>query len=472
MNSIDKKFLIWFCIVVASIAAGFYLAFYQVHGLDGRIYANVYLLPFAFALASTLLIPIAELLYSRISIAIITCYYFVRMVIVPCVMAQGGYYTPLVHASFLGNMDLALWLMFYETLTSFYCMYFAGSSLKDKALIADTHISPKFYVFVLILVVYVIMLILSDPSILRSNFLLLIGTPKEWHIEPNYAHLGSAEGGTLGILITLLNIVFWLLQAFLPPILLMKIAQKRINVYLKVFFSLLVIGIVMVIATETRAHSLECALAGLLVISNLYYKKIKKFLPFCFIFGGAVIVYGLMEKMAIETSGGIDWVGMGSMASAYFSGPQNVAAGIYAVDTMQSLGILNLIPDMILKIPFIGSYLSSIFEGTSNDLFNVMLSFKGRSTGQILPIICQGYEYVGFFLAPIIPCLFVGLAVKCEACARGTHNIIMKNCMLLFAIMFARCLMVNMISGMNTICNVILTYLIARSALQKRHVAS
>lgn len=469
MKPIARKLIIWFSIASISVTVGIYLAFHQMHTVYGRIYANIYWLPFAFALTSIALIPIAEFIYSRISISIITGYYFVRMVVVPCVMVQGGYYTPLVHASFLGNMDFALSLMCYEALVSFCFIYFVSSSLRAEDLKVKPYISKTFYVLVFMLIAYVVLLILFDPSILRSNFILLIGTPKGWRIEPNYARLGSLDEGTLGIFVTTLNIVFWLLQAFLPPILLARIAKKHINMYQKIIYSFFVIAIVMIVATETRAHSLECALASLLLISNFYYEKIKKFLPFCFIFGGVVVIYGLMEKMKVGTNGGIDWVGMGSMVSAYFSGPQNVAAGIYAIETIQSMSILNLLPDMILKIPFIGSYISPLFDGTSNDLFNVMLSFNGYSTGQILPIICQGYEYVGFFLAPILPCLFIWLAIKCEVCARNTHNIIMKNCMLLFAIMFARCLMVNMISGVDTIFNVLLTYFLAMFASQKKH---
>ncbi|RDW20755.1 hypothetical protein [Oceanobacillus chungangensis] len=396
--------------------------------------------------------------------------YFIRMVISPLVMFLGNYSTFGSGYYLYAYLDNAILLMCYEAIVVFTFLIYKISNLKNsnnpiiqinnKSKVRHKIKLPILFKFIVFgLISFIILLILSDPTLLRSNFLFLIGTSEDWQIQENYASLSGGGSGTLGILVTLLNTVFWLVQALLPPIIMLKIVQMKVPYFYKLFLSLLLLSAVMLISTETRAHSIEVALTLVIIMIVLYGRRFTKFIPLLMITIVYITISGLFAKSGMEFS----FEELSKTLTAYFSGPQNVAVAIGAAKDYSSLGIAMIPADIFMKIPYLSSFFEPMFKETTNTIFNVAYAaMEGRYIGQIIPSVGQGYAYFGFLLAPIIPCLAVWIAISFEKRARDTSNIVFKFIFYMGTIMMARVTVLsNMLSGVNYLFNIILTLLIA-----------
>jgi hypothetical protein len=110
---------------------------------------------------------------------------------------------------------------------------------------------------------------------------------------------------------------------------------------------------------------------------------------------------------------------------------------IYTTENLKSMDISMIPADILLKIPYISGILEKYFHFTSSYVFNMVIG-EGYSTGQIIPAIAQGYEYFGFMIDPMIPCLGIYFSIAFERKARLTRNLIYKNIFYIAAIMMAR----------------------------------
>ena len=179
-------------------------------------------------------------------------------------------------------------------------------------------------------------------------------------------------------------------------------------------YSLVVMLGLMIIVNGERGNSVMCAVALLVIIIDLYPKKMKKLAPL--ILSGIVIIaiIGLLAKANNNDFSNFTQ-SFSVIMSAYFSGPQNVAAAILASKSVGGHNIGIVFTDFIRTIPFISSLLQSKYRITSSVLFGEAIygtTITGSRTDQILPAIGQGYHYFGFLMAPLIPCILANLSVK------------------------------------------------------------
>ncbi len=432
-------------------------------------YNFLWMLPLTFSLICFPLVSYTRILFHRISVFLVFSLYFIRMVISPLSMFWGNYGS-YGYGYFVDTYSgMAIILMSYEAVMVFAFIIINSKKLKNNNILPiQTKNSTKVkrtklpFLFKLALgslLAYIVMLVVSNPSLIRSNFVFLIGTPNSWVLKQEYASINGSGSGTLGILVTLMNTVFWLLQALLPPVILLKIAQKKSSFYHKFVLSLILLSLVLLIATETRASSVESAIALIIVMSLVFGQKFSKKIPLMMLIIGVVVVVGLFSKSSV----GFNFEDLSKTLTAYFSGPQNVAISIGVAKEYSELNLFMLPVDIALKIPYLSSFFKSIFSYSSNDYFNtVFANLYGRNIGQIIPAIGQGYVYFGFILSPIIPCLAVAIAMKFEKKARSEANIVFKYIFYLAAIMMSRATIIsNMLSGIGYMFNIFLAYVVA-----------
>lgn len=433
-------------------------------------YNLIWVLPIIYGVICIGIINQSQILMKRLSSLIIISVYFVRMVLTPLVMFLGDYSTFGSGSYLYTHLNISIVLMSYEAIVVFTFLCYKINYLKGKNIPVNTHFNDlairrrlklplPFKLAVIGLLSYMTLLIISDPTLMRTNFLLIVGTSEDWSIQADYTSLSGGGTGTLGVLVTLMNTVFWLIQALLPPIILLKIVQMRLPHQFKILLSLLLLIPVMLIATETRAHSIEVALTVVTIIILLYGRRFTKFIPILVIVMGYITIVGLFEKSGNE----FNFAELSRTLTAYFSGPQNVAVAIGATSDFSSLGLAMIPADVITKIPYISSLFSQFFSETTNTIFNLAyISMEGRYIGQIIPSIGQGYSYFGFLLAPLVPCLAVWFALYFESKARKSSNIVFKFIFYMGTIMMARVTVLsNMLSGVNYLSNIFLTLIIA-----------
>lgn len=425
-----------FFIFSSIIATGYLLADIQ----RPSYFTIIWMMPLAFFFITVLFIYRWNNLYfCSITGTIVILIYYARLVITPFVMAIGNYETIISEKIYSSNASYAVFLMVYETfvvfllLTSFlqksYGIFSEMVYPKENEMLEVEHKPGGGLCLVVgLLCIFIIGMIIFDPSIWKANFLLLIDVNQSY-----YAYSSSETGiGSLSMFVELMNSAFKLVQVMLPPMLLYFIARRKGYIFRNVAAFVIFISVV-IVATEDRIDAIFAGIAFLYTIRDAYGKAFKgKFRQWLIIIVAAALL-GLAIKSGTVSSGnnGTDFGSASSMLAAYFSGIPTVAAGIGFADSLEGLNIFHIFPDMISKIPYF-TYALSLFTGiditNSNQLFNNYISGAlGRGYGQILPSIAVGYEYFGFILAPVLPALFLKLALYFERNIKMQKNIIRRN---------------------------------------------
>ncbi len=466
-NNNIRNLLIFCLFTICSLFAVAYL------GLDNEKpigYEFIFLIPIGFIFAMFLLYPVIDIVLSRVSTIAIIFIYFLRTVLIPILIRIGNYESQISIDQYNSKAFLAILLVIYETIFVFAFIRIKSSILIDDEQLINTYGSNyekvitekkiKIFKFLLIIfVVYVAAMLIRDPSLLRSNFILLVGTPSDWKIKSNYVALGElSTGGTLGILVTVMNQVIGFITVFVPPLLALKISKKKgIIKYIMLF---LLIAIIALVGTEERFRSIDYSLALIFTIRSFDNNRYKKFTNLLIVAISVVVFIGLLQKgYAGNVKYSMDQIS--SIFSSYFSSIPGVAAAIEFSKETVKFGLLKLPTDIISHIPYVKSVLSSFLPVNTGRMFNYFLTGTNKTYGQIISSIALGYVYFGFVFSPIIPVITVSLSMKFDAAARESNEVLYKNLYYAAAIVMARCCgQCNFLQGVSALCNIIIMYLL------------
>ena len=404
-------------------------------------YSLLWLLPLSFLLVTVvLLVRYDKLYFSSITGTIAVLIYFVRMVVTPLFMSMGGYASIFDESVYSANAAMAIILMSYETFAVFLLLtaflqksrrLSDGMQYPEEEALTDKRTRPSRALWLIIAAMsaFILYLIARDSTIWKANFLLLID------IDQSYHAFSSAETGigTLSMYVEIMNSLFKLIQVILPPMLLYYIARKSKGKHLKYVVTFALFLMVVIVATDDRIDAIFAGLALLFTVRDTFGAGFRnRFSQWLAIicFAG---IFGLAIKSRVVTSGagGADWQNASKMLTSYFSGVPTVAAGIGMSDSLEGLNLLHIFPDSVSKIPYF-AYALNLFTGVSitnsNQLLNDYIrSLAGRGYGQILPSTAIGYEYVGMVLAPLLPALFLKLALYFERNIKMQSDIVRRN---------------------------------------------
>lgn len=399
----------------------------------------LWVLPTTFLGISLLLIIIPIDIYSSLTGTIVTLLYFIRLVITPLVMNLGDYATIIEPYIFQNYSDIAIGLISCESIVIFLFMIFIFKKRKktykdiQKSEVIKNKIekpSSKLWMIILLLCTYILIIIVSDETVLKSNFLFLIDMDQEY-----FALSDTSSGiGTLSMFVELMNSAFKIIQILLPPLILHKIIYSRLDRRIKYLLGFIVFALVLIVATEDRIDAIFAAIALLFTLRDSFGVRFKKYFKLWILLIILVGVIGLSIKSGAIDSGDsgvvFDFSESSKMITAYFSGVPTVATGISMIDHESGFNLLRIVPDVLYKIPYF-AYVMNIFGGVklidSNSLFNIYITQStGYNFGQILPTTVLGFEYFNIF-APILPCACIALALSFEQKIKKQCNMVSKN---------------------------------------------
>lgn len=414
--------------------------------------------------------------FAKISGAIILSTYFVRMSVLPLLAILGNHASIIPGSSLdMESYAIANFLSAYEFLIiSLFLMSKAKNSsgtlynnyavraTYDGMLYGKQRVPFLLKIMIVVMITYMIYIFMSDPTVIRQNFSLLVGTPDDWYVRTGYRSIEDAGGsGVLGVLVTLTIYVFWYIQAILPPALLVHIREWKITGVVRTLSVFVIAALLFMLTSGTKIHSLECGFSFLILVYLCYGERYTQLIKRIAVIGGVAAVLGVMAKSGMD---GYGFENLHKVISSYFGGVQNIAASIYTVDNYSGFGIGNIIPDIVNQIPIFGNRLSEMLHlgNTTNYLFNHSLT-GGTSLGQIIPALGQGYSYFGFVLSPIVPLVAAKLADHFDYNAMKSEDLILKNVYLIAAIMMSRAVVTtNMMSAIAYIFNTYISLLIVR----------
>jgi len=434
-------------------------------------YTLLFLLPLTYSLSSFILIQrkAYNILFHSITGLIVLGVYYIRMVISPLAMYLGSYNSVLGNSLYTSDFSIAIIMVCIEWFVmSFYlpitvskrlfqndAIEFSNSEERKNSL-RETKPRQLLWLLVIAMSLFVIYVIRKDQTVLRSTFVFLLDTKKE------YVALSDLRSGigTLSMFVELLSASFKILQVLLPPMLLWYVIRSKMNNSIKYLITFVVFCFVSTIGTENRIDAIFAGLALLLTVKAAFGESFRGSFKWWLIGIMVVGIVGLSLKTGVGSNtsygGGYDFESISSMILAYFSGIPAVAAGINMVHSITGANILHLVPDILNRIPFMGYVLNLLFGISltdSNQLFNQFISSNwGRNYGQILPTTAVGYEYL-FFLFPVVPCIMVNLATRLEQKAKTQKDIVRTNlfnwitiCVAASPVVASSLLMVNKIS--------------------------
>ena len=167
--------------------------------------------------------------------------------------------------------------------------------------------------------------------------------------------------------------------------------------------SLIVVFASCLFTTSDRAATVYTAIVGLLLIDKIYpkYRGFVGRFSTVFAFGGIffIFLYGAIFKSEDVVSD------VGYKLNAYFSGTLNVAA-CFAMDDSNLL--MTLLGDILRNIPLVVGFFVNL--PMSYIEFNRALGYDVDYNSQILPVIGQGYYYMGILGVIIFPIIMFKVA--------------------------------------------------------------
>lgn len=407
-------------------------------------YGLLFLLPLVFCVGFIAISLKTQLYYETVNtitgVVVLTVYY-IRMVVTPLAMYLGNYHSVLGN-TFHEEYPIAIVMVCIECLVILtYLPYrihrtihplshneLKNSGNRDQQL-RNNRPSTALWFVVLCMAAFIILIIVRDNSVLRSTFLFLIDTNKEYYALSN----NQSGVGTLSMYIEIVCMMFKVLQVVLPPMILWYVLRSRIHQGLKYIISFAIFCAVAVVATEDRIDAIFAAMAVLITLKCAYGERFNKQFRKWLMLILLVCVFGLSIKAGVIGSGaqeGFDFSSVSAMLSAYFSGIPTVAAGFSMANNVAGTNILRLPIDILNRIPCFGyafNFLTGASMTDSNQIFNSYIaSCVGRNYGQILPTTAVGYEYC-FVFFPLAACIMIRLACLFEKKANEQTDIVRLN---------------------------------------------
>ncbi|WP_430489228.1 hypothetical protein [Rossellomorea marisflavi] len=400
------------------------------------------LLPLSFILFSGIAIRSFKYLFERLSITLIIGIYFIRLVILPLLLALSDYYigfgdyiTIISDQLVNRNMNPAIMLLVYESFVVFLVLSIEKwpsiKSMKSKLEINSFSSTTVFKLF-LMLNIFILMLLLLIFPALKGYFSFFVATNNESDIIAS-SNLLTARNNVPGVIYWIFVMIFQLLQLLLP-IIAVKFIYKKIgykNELLGSLMSLIILLLTLVVMTPEKVTSISIALVIFMVLREIY-PLINKFSSGFFLILLLSATLGLVFKSGLYRNDGSIWIFLSQTANAYFAGPLNISAGLM----LNGNGLTSLFFDVLRSVPF-GNFLFSNMGHTSPESFNYLIKGEGAQVTKIIPMISQGNYYLGFLLAPVLTLISVKIAIIFERKSVHTKNFLNKYIYLYATVLFS-----------------------------------
>lgn len=412
---------------------------------NSEYYRHLYFLPLAFFVSSVIAWKAYNFLLKKVSVTFIIGLYFVRMVIIPVIIALSGYTINInigkeqIIPDFVvgAQMTKAILLMCYEVILVFILLSgfkFNTGSFFEQKISSQDHSSILFKEIFFSIVLFCLIFLIFFPELLNYTE-FFISDP----IKTDYRY---ARGLILMKKVTP-SIIYWLylffvnlLQVFIPIFLVKKINGRlyKRRPFIAIFLSFIVLLSLFAIMTPEKATSVQLALSLFLILCVLYPKSLKIIAPISIVSLLVLAIFALLIKVNVfnrSTDVNELYANLSSMLNAYFGGPANVATSL-CIEEKISISVV--IADFFQSIPFVGYFFKDM--QTTPKIFNALIH-SSEATYLIVPMIGQGWFYLGTIFAPVISVIVAYFALWFERRADRTHYIIKKFIYLYAAILLS-----------------------------------
>lgn len=363
-------------------------------------YHAIVILPFVYVISISLLLTQKRISYFQMIVAL---GYFVSMVFFPFLITLSD------HLNLTGNMNALINYnipnaVFIQSLSIIGVTIFILTSCKDNV---ETHISAsilieyrrcnRFINYLLIISFFLIILYPQflfkyRPMIFESEEIAIQSARLDSEVRfsmPKYIYY---IGGWL-ISTCKLILVFYTLN------LIFKI--RRLLVSFKLLLSFLSVFCLCFFTGSDRAATVFTGICGLLLMYRLYPHH-RKMVTTISVVGTVIGIFYIFIFDSLV--GESDYSGLASKINAYFSCSINVAASLLMDDTNR---LLCFCGDVLRSIPLVMGFFVDL--PMSYIEFNRALAYDTEYNSQILPIVGQGYFYLGYVGIILFPILLLKL---------------------------------------------------------------
>ena len=387
------------------------------------------ILPLSFGLINIFTFKIYYRIFNKVAYLIIIFLYTIRNTITPLIMKFGQYYGNFKILNF-EIVNKAIILMIYETFVVFFLLfYLEGKDFKYKKRKKNRNHNIKYktipYGVFFLIIIICIFAYFTVPEI-KLNYVSIFNEG-----EKIVGKIGAIEILPIGTykrsLYTLFSFIFNISQIFLSIWIIVKIKKIVGDTFLGVIISIIIIfSNFLFITGETGYTFVVIAILCICSFKIFFRNGLKLLICVGFIFSIALI-YIYINKANMMISKVNNAVTASAMLQAYFPGVCNIA-GIFNI--INNRKMTTLFYDIYAMIPF-----RNTLFGLNNDERLVLLyTEQNRALYNILPCIGQACHYISIIFAPLIPGLFVYLAVRTQRKLRNISNIWQYSSYLLLCI--------------------------------------
>lgn len=405
-------------------------------------YTWLILLPISFGIISILFNGVYRLIGKSITVTLLIALMFLKNVIIPIFMAMGdGYFA--AHVDTASKMLPAILLEIYEELVVFIVLNWRlkrlGKSISNAYMgVLDVR-KDKVKAFSLITFIILLVAVGCFARYPQLVSYISIGVSGDTDKTIQQVRMQMLMKETVPTLFYYtytfaVNILRWIV----PAMVMFRLYLSHKRETAKIILSFLVIGLSVIMMTDTVAVSVYIALAFSLLMCKMYPTQRKRILTFSALavgIAGAALLF-------IKTFGSGEFknTAIGEIAymlQAYFSGPENVAV---ALEISASPSVSEIVGDILKFIPYMMYFFKEL--PSSNIVFNQTYWGSTDITTQIIPMISQGARHFTVILAPIYTAIVTNIAIKWET--RATN----KNELLDYAVCAIGCVCFSMAVAM------------------------
>ena len=387
-------------------------------------YTWLILLPISFGVISILFNGVYRLIGKSITVTLLIALMFLKNVIIPIFMALGdGFFA--AHVDTASKMLPAVLLEIYEELVVFIVLNWRlkrlGKSISNAYMGVFDVRKDKVKAFSLI--TFIILLIAIGCFVLYPQLAsyISIGVSGDTDKTIQQVRMQILMKETVPTLFYYtytfaVNVLRWIV----PAMVMFRLYLSHKRETTKIVLSFLVIGLSVIMMTDTVAVSVYIALAFSLLMCKMYPTQRKRILTF------SVLAVGIAGAalLFIKTFGSGEFknTAIGEIAymlQAYFSGPENVAV---ALEINASPSVSETVGDILKFIPYMMYFFKEL--PSSNIVFNQTYWGSTDITTQIIPMISQGARHFTVILAPIYTAIVTNIAIKWETKATNKNELL------------------------------------------------
>lgn len=390
-------------------------------------FEELYLIPLVFGMYF-LCSQFANLFNKSLTMSFFTVVLLFRYLITPLVMCLSNYYSAMFNGAgtSFSQKDVSIKLMLYEMIVMFVTIELCIRFILNREIVSKkkqqgiaSHSNAVYLVSIALGVLGAFLF----PNLLLNKFNFL------------FIH-GEITIVNRKTYIVLLSYLLQFAQVFIFLMIVKHALSRKMNQlnYNRVMIFLAGFINIAFIWTTNRMTIFIVAGTTLAVLIYAFPEQKKKLFALVFILVVFMAILLSSYRLFGTTGNQVDEVGFKSFfklnnlskqLQIYFAGPDSVAGGVAVDDYYKSL----ITPKTFLNDTFLGvNFIKQLpvflndFANTSGDYFNRFCS-NGSRFGLIIPLIGQGYVYLGFLFSPFFTVFFTVALFLIENKVKNLTNI-------------------------------------------------